>query len=274
MDNPNAGARWVLLRGLARESGHWGPFLGDFQSRFAGDSVWPVDLPGVGEFRNLASPRSIREILSFVRDQVIAKGGRGPLRVVAVSMGGMIAMEWMRRFPGELGSCVLINTSARALSPFYYRLRWQVWREFARVVSLQSARERERAIIEILMNSEEARRLALPLWTKLATEHPISYMTFMSQLWAAAQYRGGELPSATPVLLLNGLGDRLVDPSCSEMLHKQFQWELRRHPWGGHDLPWDAGAWVLDQIEEWSQSVGIAATAKDSVGSEVTETRN
>lgn len=43
--------------------------------------------------------------------------------VVAVSMGGMIAMDWCDRFPEDFSKVVLINSSAGNLTPFYKRLK-------------------------------------------------------------------------------------------------------------------------------------------------------
>jgi pimeloyl-ACP methyl ester carboxylesterase len=110
------------------------------------------------------------------------------------------------------------------------------------------AKEREKLIIDMNMNSETAREKAWPEWTKIAQDRPISPMTFARQLLAASQFSGLQKKPSTPVLLLNSLGDRFVDPSCSEALHYKFQWKLERHPWGGHDLVWDDPQWVADQI--------------------------
>ncbi|HEY5138312.1 MAG TPA: alpha/beta hydrolase, partial [Methylococcales bacterium] len=56
------GQNWLLLRGLARESAHWGDFIPLLQSAFPDASVTMVDLPGTGRFYKEASPRSIKAI--------------------------------------------------------------------------------------------------------------------------------------------------------------------------------------------------------------------
>ncbi|MGZ3723340.1 MAG: alpha/beta fold hydrolase [Bdellovibrionales bacterium] len=244
---------WILLRGLAREKGHWGDFIEKFSARFPGDEVLAIDLPGTGEHLSQASPMTITGIFNHVRSEAISRAkNQSQFKLVALSLGGMVAMEWMRQKSDDLAGCILINTSAKELSPFYNRLRWQVWRDFARLVSVQAAREREKGIIEVIMNSPEAREAALPEWTKIAVERPISYKNFFNQLLAASRFDGLKTNTDVPTLILNSLGDRLVDPSCSTKLHERFNWPIRRHPWGGHDLPWDDANWVLDRIQEWN----------------------
>lgn len=247
---------WVLLRGLAREHGHWGPFIEQFKHAFPNDDVLPIDLPGSGEFLNERSPKSMGEIFTFVRAKAIERArSQSQFKLVTISLGGMVAMEWMNQRPEDLAGCVLINTSAKPLSPLYHRLRWQVWTRFAKVLATQSAKERERQVIEILMNSEEAREKALPLWIKLAIERPTSYLNFTNQIFAAALFDGLKNPVSLPVLLLNGLGDRLVDPSCSTALHEKWGWPIERHSWAGHDLPWDDADWTLQKIVSWNKGI-------------------
>lgn len=243
---------WILLRGLVREKGHWGPFLERFQMTFPGDKILPLDLPGAGEYRHLTCPRSMQGVFQFVRGQAVERADADArFRVLAISMGAMVALEWMRQKPEDLESCVLVNTSLKSLSPFYQRLRWQVWQKLLKVLTIQVPRDRERAIIEMLMNSEEARQKALPIWVKVATDHPVTYPNFVNQLFAAARFQGLSQKPDLPVLLLNSLGDRFTDPSCSEALHEKWGWPIERHPWAGHDLPWDDPSWVLDRIKTW-----------------------
>jgi pimeloyl-[acyl-carrier protein] methyl ester esterase len=246
---------WILLRGLGREKAHWGQMIEQFQTTFAGDQVLFIDLPGTGEFRDLSGPMSIEEIFTFVRAKAIERArSQDRFRIVAMSLGAMVAMEWMRQKPSDLSGAVLVNTSLKSLSPMYHRMRWQVWREFARLATLQNMREREKGLVELLINSEEGQAKALTLWTKLAVEHPVRFRVSLNQLWAASRYEGLREKTDVPVLLLSSLGDRLVDPSCSTALHEKWSWPIERHPWAGHDLPWDDPEWFLQKIKAWSRN--------------------
>jgi pimeloyl-ACP methyl ester carboxylesterase len=240
---------WILLRGLARESGHWGDFLDRFQAARAPESVLTIDLPGTGEFRDSTSPANMAEIFQFVRGQAIKRASSGAaFRILAVSLGGMVAMEWMRQRPDELASVVLVNTSLKAANPFYQRLRWQSWPALTRFLTTQAPRERERALIEVVMNDEGSAAKALPLWSRLAADRPVGYRTLINQLLAASRFEGLRERVDVEVLLLNGLGDRLVDPGCSTALQQKWGWPIERHPWAGHDLPSDDPDWVIEKI--------------------------
>lgn len=247
---------WILLRGLAREKGHWGPFLDAFKAAFSNDDILALDLPGAGEFRDVAAPRSLSELFQFVRGKAIERArAKAKFKLVTISLGSMIALEWLKQKPEDLSSVVLMNTSVRGLSPIHHRLRIQIWWKFLKLISLQVPREREKAIIDLLINSEEARALALPVWTKIATDHPVTYRNVFNQLFAASRFEG--LPQApnVPVLVMNSLGDRFVDPSCSTALHEHFGWPIVRHAWGGHDLPWDDPAWCVEKIRTFDQGL-------------------
>lgn len=247
---------WVFFRGLAREHGHWGAFPEEFKKSFPGSSVFTIDLPGTGDYCDLESPTTISGIFQFAREQAMREmtsaglsGSR--VHILAISLGGMVAMEWLRRFPEELAECVLINSSSQNLSSIHHRLRWQIWPDFVRLISIQSPREREKALIELLMNNEEARERALPIWTKIAQERPIGYGTLFKQLLAASRFKSLSEPVKVPVLVLNSLGDRLVDPSCSSVLSEKWKWPIARHPWAGHDLPWDDPEWIFEKIKSF-----------------------
>lgn len=248
----NKGRTWILFRGLGREKGHWGPFADLFAQRFAEDEVLTMDLPGAGEFREENSPRSITEIFQFVRGKAVERAqAQASFHLVALSLGGMVALEWLRQKPDDLASVVLINSSSKALSPVTQRMRWQVWASVLKILAIQSPRDRERALAELVINSPEAQEKALPLWTRLAIEHPIRYKNFLNQLVAAGRFAALPANLDVPVLLLASLGDRLVDPSCSLALQKKMGWPIERHPWGGHDLTWDDPEWVLQHIQSW-----------------------
>jgi pimeloyl-ACP methyl ester carboxylesterase len=237
----------VFLRGLAREKRHWGDFPEFFQGQFPEVKIIAVDFPGIGDHADVASPSSVAGIADFCWKEVRRHFPEGKVAVLAVSMGGMVAMDWMRVRGEQLSAAILINSSSKD-SAFFRRLRYQIWPGIFKAAAHTQPKEREKQIIDLIMNSEVAKEKALPCWTRVAQDHPIPPLTFARQLWAASQFSGLQKKPETPVLLLNSLGDRFVDPSCSEILHQKFQWQLERHPWGGHDLVWDDPQWVTDYI--------------------------
>ena len=137
---------WILLRGLSREKGHWGQFSADFRAAYPDCDVLEIDLPGTGEFCDVTSPADIAGITAFVRGKVIERArAHTKFKLLSISLGSMVAMEWMRTRPEELSGVVIMNTSSAA-NPFYNRLRWQIWPKFLKLVVNQVPREREKVI--------------------------------------------------------------------------------------------------------------------------------
>src|SRR4051812_21219811 len=113
--------RWLLLRGLAREQRHWGAFpsaLARTCDDARGADIHCLDLPGTGTEFARRSPSSIRGIVADLRRRWLALDGHdGPAHLLAVSLGGMVAMQWCADHPDDFAGVVLVNTSAADLSP-------------------------------------------------------------------------------------------------------------------------------------------------------------
>lgn len=243
---------WVLLRGLGRESGHWLDFPAELKAARPEAQVLLIDLPGVGDNRKAKCPESINGIMEFVRSEVKKQNPQGRLNLLAISLGGMLALEWLHQYPEELSGLVLINTSIKSLSLPWLRLRPQVWPDLLTSFITRDHRVREKQLLEVLVNSPEGREKALSPWVQIAKDRPISLVTVLKQLKSAAVYAPQDKKNVlVPVLILAGLGDRFVDPSCSEAIHQRWGWPIERHPWGGHDLTVDDSKWVLDKLRQW-----------------------
>ncbi|MFZ2171175.1 MAG: alpha/beta hydrolase [Methylococcaceae bacterium] len=250
--NSQLGKNWVLLRGLARESAHWGDFIGLLQAAFPDANVTMLDLPGTGRFHKEVSPRSVKDITEAVRREALDKGClQQPVTILAISLGAMLAWEWMRSYPDDICGASLINTSFADLSPFYHRLRWQSYRKFAAIIMKRDKRNRETAILQLVSNRRDQDEQISRVWEKIQNQRPISLKNSFRQIIAAASYRSGDIKPVQPILLITGKGDRLAAPICSEVISKKWGLELRCHSWGGHDLTLDDGAWVALQLKDW-----------------------
>ena len=115
--------RWIFLRGLTRESRHWGDFAAQFAQAFAGDLVVPLDLAGNGRLNHLRSPRQVADMVADCRAQLARQHIAPPYHVLAMSLGAMVSVAWAQVYPKEVAAQVLINTSMRPFSPIYQRLQ-------------------------------------------------------------------------------------------------------------------------------------------------------
>jgi pimeloyl-ACP methyl ester carboxylesterase len=243
---------WVLLRGLTREARHWGPFPQTLQAALPGSRVATPDLPGFGARRDVRSPARIEAIMESVREELRGSGLEIPVGLVGLSLGAMVATEWASRHPGEVGACVLVNTSLAALSPFHRRLRPANYLRLARIaLSGLSGREKESGILALTSNVGDTEDRIVEEWAAIRRDSPVSRGNTLRQLLAAARYRGGRMAPPVPVLLLASEGDRLVDPGCSRAIAASWKADIAWHPTAGHDLPLDDGPWVAERIRDW-----------------------
>lgn len=237
---------WVLLRGLMRESRHWGDFVPQLQAARPHDQIICLDWPGNGALHQQPSYSSIADMARYCQQTLDQKGHSGPYHVVAISLGAMAALEWAYQRPEHFASCTLINTSLRQFSPLHQRLNSANWPQLLTLLCSASA-ERESIILALTSNTAGA--AIAQQWQSYAREYPMRTVNVLRQLWAASRYRAAATPPAVPLLLLNSLGDQLVDPACSEQIASAWHCALARHPSAGHDLPLDDPHWVIQQIE-------------------------
>ena len=250
--NDQLGKHWILLRGLARESAHWGEFVPLLQATFPDAKIMTLDLPGTGLYYQGKSPKTIKAITEAVREQAQEQSFLGqPATLLALSLGGMVAWEWLQNYPDDVCGAALISTSFAGLNPFYERLRWQSYGKFFALLTQRDLHKRERAVLHLVNNSREMDGELAQTWEQIQKERPFSLKNLSRQMLAAATYKPSPLKPTQPVLLLNAKGDRLVAPACSEAIQKKWGLELRTHPWAGHDMTVDDGAWVALQLQNW-----------------------
>lgn len=245
---------WVLLRGLMRETRHWGKFPVLFQKELSAKNIVTLDFPGNGRLHGQVSPDSVTGMANYCHTRLMQLGYTPPYHVLALSLGAMTAVAWSEQYPGEIKRLVLINTSLAPYNPFYQRLRPKNYPALVRHLLLGSAVQRESLILKLtssLTNNPERKQAILEQWTAYAQEFPVTRANILRQLYAAACYRAPAVSPSVPVLLLAGQQDRLVDVQCSLALAQHWHCPIRLHPLAGHDLPLDDSVWLTQQVKEW-----------------------
>lgn len=240
---------FLLMRGLIREQRHWSDLPTLLEQRFPGSRIVLIDLPGTGTEYQRECPPTVPEMTADIRARFEAVRGTdgAPFAVVAISLGGMIALEWCARWPKDFSHAVVINTSAGDLSRVWERLDWKNYGTVLRGATTSDLAARERGIIAMTINREDFDREALvERWAGYAKDRPVSRKTLLRQVTAAA--RSKLSPSPVPTLVLASKADRLVRVTCSERIAEKLGAPIHLHESGGHDLPFDDGPWVADKI--------------------------
>ena len=252
-------SNWILLRGLTREARHWGGFADLLRHAIAGAQVFAPDLPGNGSLYQQTSPLRVEPMVESLRAQLAAQGVAPPYQLLAMSLGAMVAVDWAARHPGEISGAVLINTSLRPFSPFHRRLKPANYRRLLGLaLGPSSDLDWERAILELTSRDVAAHDAVLNDWLTCRRENPVAIGNALRQLFAALRYRAPPVAPAVPLLVLSSQHDALVDSACSRVLAQRWALPVAVHASAGHDLPLDDGAWVVQQVSRWLQSLAAA----------------
>lgn len=242
---------WILLRGLTRACHHWGGFADTFERALGDARVIALELPGNGSLHRINSPASIPGMAAYCRSALEQRGIAPPYRILAMSLGAMVAVAWASAHPAEVTHCVLVNTSLRPFSPFHRRLRLANYPTLLRVALGAPALAAERTILRMTSAVHADDAALVQDWAGFRTLHPVSAGNALRQVLAAACYRAPLAPPPADMLLLAGAGDRLVDPACSRAIAVRWRRALRVHASAGHDLPLDDAPWVAAQVADW-----------------------
>jgi pimeloyl-[acyl-carrier protein] methyl ester esterase len=241
---------FYLIRGLIREKEHWGRFPKELQNAFPGARITAIDIPGAGEYFNSSTPLTIRGIVEKMRqDYLRHKTEDGSIHLIAVSLGGMIAVEWMKRYPSDFQEATLINTSLGGISPFFHRLLPKALL-FLMKVPLLNGRSKESRILELVTNHKNIFHETLDRWELIQRERPVSLDNTLRQLFAAANFSAKHFIPPIPITLIASTTDRMVSVECSRAIARIWKSTLLEHPTGGHDLSVDDPEWLAQMIKE------------------------
>lgn len=243
---------WILLRGLVREQRHWGDFPRKLALALPDANIITPDLPGNGQQYRLRSATRVAVMVDFLRQDLQQRGLAPPYHVLALSLGGMVAVEWASLYPQEISRCVLINTSMRPYHPFYRRLRWQNYPALLRQLLFASPSNQEALILRLTSTRYASGNAPLLAdWRSFQQQYPVRTLNALRQLLSAARYRAPASRPPMPVLVMAGAQDQLVDHRCSQSLARAWQADCLIHREAGHDLPLDQGEWVAQSVARW-----------------------
>ncbi len=251
---------WIFIRGLTRESRHWGAFIAQFETALPDSRVVTLDLPGNGYLNLQTSPTNVQAMVESCRDQLMARHIAPPYRLLAMSLGAMVAVAWASTYPHEVAAQVLINTSLRPFSALYERLRPANYAALLKLGIFGATPQHwERTILRLTSNhaGQSGEDKLLPLWLAWRQANPVSRANAVRQLVAATRFCAPHGKPTVATLLLASTQDRLVSVACSKTLASHWQCNLRLHPSAGHDLPLDAGPWVAAQVRAWLGLTGL-----------------
>lgn len=244
---------WIFLRGLARHSVHWGPFIDVFKKHFPNDEIELLDLRGNGEFADSPSFVSVEANVKDLRARSkFLKAGK-KVHLLTISFGSMVGTEWAELYPEDLESLTIMNTSDRKSSYFFDRLRPQNYTNILKlVVQGKDQQSIEKNIMSLVTNAPEKYKD----WTEKFSQHRLtSKSNFTRQIIAASSYHFPDHKPKTDVLILASEKDHLVNSACSKRIAEMWKQKAHFHPTAGHDIPLEDPEWVCEELERWMDCV-------------------
>jgi pimeloyl-ACP methyl ester carboxylesterase len=272
--------RWLLLRGLTRERRHWLDFPDFFAAHVRGPDAGPtavltLDLPGFGTQRGAPVPPTVEGFVDDVRArlQPLVQPGE-PLGLVAVSLGGIVALTWLARYPQDFVCGAVINASMGDLSPLWQRMRPHNWPRIAAAL-VMGVHARERMLLGMTRHQGDLDRDALR-HVEIAHSAPPPKRAFLDQLRAAIRAKAPR-SITVPTHVLTSHGDALVSWRCSEAIAQRLSLPLKVHDGqgdraAGHDLALDDPQWVCDRLNDLVASLPSATTASNKTSKMVAAT--
>jgi pimeloyl-ACP methyl ester carboxylesterase len=238
-----------LLRGLIRESRHWGDVPNALQKVLPNIDIITPNIPGAGPYHQSISPNNFDEMINFMRNQYSKELTSGSHALLAMSMGGMIAKRWTELYPQDFSKLILVNTSFKGINPVYKRLQPGGMLEFLKIFLTLNIKEREKKIINLVSNAKHRHDDVHKLWAEIQQSAPVSRKSFFNQITAALTYHPSLEKPVPSVYILAGEKDRICSVECSKKLHELWGGEISIHPNAGHDLPIDAPEWFMEKVQ-------------------------
>ena len=247
-----------LLRGLTRESGHWGPkFIDALKKNIPHARIYLLDLPGSGKYVNEKASFNIKDMVEFMRSDVkeIIEKKDGDNIICATSLGGLLASEWVFSHENDFQGIVMINSGFKKICRLKERVQKGVRKDMLKVMLANTTAKREKLIVKINSNHPENYDSIARVWIKIQNERKMSKLNIFRQTIAGMRYSTKGRTPQIPLLIVGSKGDRLVCESCIQKTHDAFGGTLVWHPDSGHGLPIDNPKWLSEQIAGWYKNI-------------------
>lgn len=244
-----------LLRGLSRESEHWGDFGVFLNANFPKSSIHYIDMPGAGIYHQSKSPTNIPSIVETLRSKELVQTTNNLL--IASSLGGMVALEWISKYPNDFQFATTICSSYKGICNPLERFNLKFTFPVLTFLLSSNVRRREKIILRINSNHEAIRQDLIEKWVDIQHKRKLTKLNFMRQVLAGLRYAPVNPSISIPLLIIGSKKDELVKPNCIVKTHEQFGGTLKWHETAGHCVPIDEPKWLSDTIYEWLKTIDV-----------------
>ncbi len=243
-----------LLRGIGREAGHWGSTYPDLlKSHFPNAQFMMMDLPGAGKYHDQPALPTVEKMADFLRSEYLPQIDSIPGKkvIMATSLAGNVALEWITTYPYDFDGAILLSTSLKGICKSKNRVKPSAKKQFVSIFLTKDLAEREKAFLSINSNLNTQNDSLLTAWQGIQVLRPVSQGTLLKQTVAGMIYRPQKDKRLTPILLIGSKADKIVDESCFHQVAKVLNCDLILHEKAGHGIPVDVPHWLADTTSYW-----------------------
>jgi pimeloyl-ACP methyl ester carboxylesterase len=244
----------VILRGLIRENGH-SQALYNYHSQLKSSFIiHGLEIDGNGQYYQKQSALTVSAMVEQVRTDYLKIKQKYPAEdeftLAAISLGGMIAAEWMSKYPQDFKQLILVNTSFSGICSMFERFRPANFNNYLKLLFTTDPRRKEEILFEFILYQKEKNRFLIDHWTTIRAERPVSNSNTIRQLIAGWRFNMPEVAPAIPTWIMVGEKDQLVSPNCSHQIAKKWNLPILQNFSAGHDLTNDDPKWFIDEVNK------------------------
>ena len=232
----------LLLRGINSDSRYWLDFPNEFSDEI---KLLIVDLPGTG--KNIASktPLSISDHVNFLRNEINADDLSRGLHIIGLSLGGMIAIQWLSMFPNEIKSVTAMSSTGGKIYSSIGRINPVNWFKLTfsiatdKIFRTNSFSKKLVSIVTNIHNNEPRKNWIATKFSNLSMESRVSIFSTCRQIIAASNWSPDFSDSpelGKRVLLLKAKYDRFIPPKAVNRLHNMIPNSVLYEIPSGHQI--------------------------------------
>lgn len=239
------------MRGLARASHHWAGFDKILQEAYPHSKVLALDACGNGNVSTRKSGYKISQYIGPLREEFLnlSRDIQGQWNVFGLSMGGMIALEWLKLFPNDFSTGTIVNSSAANIAGPLSRLQPSGIKHVLKIMAYKDPKKREMQVLKMVSVNSDLHQDLLEEWVELSKKYPTTPDNARRQLIACALFRAPE-KIQNKTLFLVSEKDAMVSPECTKSLAKKYNSILESNPNAGHDISLDDPKWVVEMLKK------------------------
>ena len=191
---------FYLLRGMSRESAHWGCFQNTLEMHFPGQTIVQMDLPGFGQLNNINSPKNMEDIIKVLKTSYYVNSESINI-LIASSFAANVALKWGSQHAQDFHGLILLSPSIKGICTFTERVQPRSWFNGFMILFHPSEMYREKKLLQINMNQKEMQHELLQEWKHIRRIRPFKHKNVIRQILIAKNFEMPKIREDIPILI-------------------------------------------------------------------------